>query len=87
MLALAGETVIVAKTEGAFDTVKVTGELLNPSPDAEMLVLPADTPVARPEEFIVAAALLLDQVNVGKDENGLPFWSFPLAENACVPPM
>ncbi|MGB8733638.1 MAG: hypothetical protein WCC99_20470 [Candidatus Sulfotelmatobacter sp.] len=85
MLALAGATVIVVKTEGAFDTVNVTSELLTPAADAEMFVVPAETPVATPE-FIVAAALLLDQVNVGKGENRLPFWSSPLAENACVPP-
>jgi hypothetical protein len=87
MLAVAGVTVIVVKTEGSADTVRVTGELLTPAAVAEMLVVPAETPVARPEEFIVPAALLLDQVNAGMGENALPFWSFPLAENACVPPM
>ena len=41
-----------------------------------MFAVPAETPVATPEEFIVAVALLLEQVNAGKGENGLPFWSF-----------
>ncbi len=55
-LAVAGVTVIDVSVGGGAGavTVKVTVGLLLPERDAPMVVVPAATPVAKPEEEIVA---------------------------------
>src|SRR5271156_6118781 len=69
-------------------TVSVTPGLVNPPDAAVMLVVPAATPVARPLDPLIVAAVGFDDVHTTPVVNGavVPLLYFPVAVFCCVPP-
>ena len=76
---------VVASADAVVTSRVATGSLVTPSNKAVTFVVPADTPVARPEASTVATAgLELSHVAVEVTSDVLPSLKLPVAVNCWV---